>query len=153
MSEPQHESQHKAASLARWLGYAGLIPFIVGTVLLIGGHIGVRELALEGLIAYAAIILGFMGAVHWGRAMFVLADSEARVAFAVSVLPALVGWLATFLAARVALAGLAVAFAALYLYDRATIGKAEDRNDWYLPLRVRLTSVVVVCLILCLVLL
>jgi len=147
---------------ASWLGYAGLIPFVVGTAVLIEGRIGVRELALEGLIAYAAVILGFMGAVHWGRAMFAATGVEAARAFALSVVPALVGWCATFLAARLALSVLAAAFVGLYLYDRSTMRRvtSDDTHslelpalDWYLPLRLRLTTVVVVCLLLCVVLL
>ncbi len=152
MIESDNQPGTDATSLARWLGYAGLIPFVAGTVLLVGGHVGVREFALEGLIAYAAVILSFMGAVHWGRAMFALSGSDARKAFVISVLPALAGWVATFLTARLALAILAGAFTLLYFYDRATVGAAGG-YDWYLQLRLRLTSIVVVCLLLCLVLL
>jgi len=60
---------------------------------------------------------------------------------------------------------LAVAFVGLYLYDRAVIHKVTEppsgqsetpslsQLDWYLPLRLRLTAVVVICLVLCVVLL
>lgn len=170
---------------ARWLGFAGLIPFVVCTLVLIEGRIGVRELALEGLVSYGAVILGFMGAVHWGRAMFAASGAEAARAFGLSVVPALLGWFATFLTARLALSILAAAFVGLYLYDRAVFGamagnstrssghdlsvdQNDDQNqghnqtlarwqaqaiDWYLPLRLRLTAVVVICLLACVLLL
>lgn len=54
------------------LGYGGLIPFFVLAVLVLLGNeflpqqgITTSQLALW-LAAYAAVILSFLGAVHWG---------------------------------------------------------------------------------------
>jgi len=51
------------------LGWGGLIPFGLAAL---GTHSGVDALVLYGFIggtAYGAIILSFLGAVHWGLAM------------------------------------------------------------------------------------
>ena len=60
-----------------WLGYGGLIPFLSLTTasLLDRHHAAVWSDALYG---YAAIILSFVGALHWGLAMGLpgLTDSQ-----------------------------------------------------------------------------
>ena len=51
------------------LGWGGLIPFGLAAL---GTHSGVDTLVLYGFIGgttYGAIILSFLGAVHWGLAM------------------------------------------------------------------------------------
>lgn len=82
------------------LGIAGLIPFIgcgLGTLALPPPD---SERFLTALLAYGAVILAFLGAVHWG---FVLESPDPegaamvardRVRLVLSVIPALIGWLA-----------------------------------------------------------
>ena len=55
--------------MPRFLGWAGLIPFAVAALCT---HSGVDGLVLYGFLGgtgYAAVILAFLGAVHWGLAM------------------------------------------------------------------------------------
>lgn len=55
--------------IPRFLGWAGLIPFAVAALCT---HSGVDGLVLYGFLGgtgYAAVILAFLGAVHWGLAM------------------------------------------------------------------------------------
>ena len=69
------------------LGYAGLLPFIAGVVLI---AMGLRSTGASWLTGYAAVILSFIGAVHWGLA---LGQGERRWRhYAASVVPALVAW-------------------------------------------------------------
>ena len=51
-----------------WLGYGGLLPF-VGTALtfFLDRHHG--SVWLHMALAYGAVILSFVGALHWGFAM------------------------------------------------------------------------------------
>jgi Protein of unknown function (DUF3429) len=98
------------------------------------------------LAFYSAIILSFMGAVHWGLAM---ADVHVlRVSgYIVSVIPALVGWFAiSFLPLPVALRVIAAAFALLLLFDLRAVRIAQA-PAWYGRLRVPLTLVVVPALL------
>src|SRR4051812_24318559 len=85
------------------LGYGGLLPVIalMAASFLDTPRSGAWQ---QGLLNYGAVILAFVGALHWGFAMGTLPmDGRARsVSFAWSVVPAL----------------LAVGFAAHYVQDR-----------------------------------
>lgn len=54
------------APLALWLGYAGLIPFVAGAMLAWLLPPDSRPLAGVALAAYAAVIVSFLGGIHWG---------------------------------------------------------------------------------------
>jgi len=99
---------------ALWLGLGGLIPFLAGALgAVLGGGGGgetLRFLALAVLEAYGAVILSFLGAVHWGFAL--RADGAEAVAtparLGLGVVPALVAWVALLLPGGLALILLAV---------------------------------------------
>jgi hypothetical protein len=134
-------------SPARELGLAGLVPFVV---LAATTWLAVPEWHArthDALLGYGAVILSFMGAVHWGLAMAGPRGRERAWQLGLSVVPALLGWLALLLpVGALAYSVLLVAFAALCLVDtRAT--KAKLAPAWYPALRVPLTTVVVACLI------
>jgi Protein of unknown function (DUF3429) len=130
---------------ARALGYAGLIPF-VGLALAATDALTVPGLtpvdALAGLIAYGAIIVSFMAALHWAHALFA-PWSEPAVASKVliwSVIPALAAWVAVWqLPARSALIALAVTLAAILYVDHC-MRKEEWFPDWFWTLRLHLTA-------------
>ncbi|AYG93950.1 DUF3429 domain-containing protein [Brevundimonas naejangsanensis] len=68
------------------LGWSGVLPFAVLTGALAFG-LGDPDQVAGALRLYGAVILSFMGGVHWGVATL---RSEARLSpYAVSVLPAL----------------------------------------------------------------
>jgi len=135
-------------TVAERLGYAGLVPFVGCCILIVLGHGAIRQFAVQALVGYGAVILSFMGAVHWGRAMFDEAGyEEKRRAFLLSVVPALLGWVSLFLNSRLAFIVLAIAFAALYVFDRDRLGR-RPLMSWYMRLRLRLTLIVVVVLLL-----
>jgi hypothetical protein len=87
--------------LAILLGIAGLIPFLalgLGSV----GADPVRALAAaEGLVGYGAVIMAFLGGVHWG---FTLGEHDTlsgqtparlvRARLVLGVVPTLIGWAA-----------------------------------------------------------
>jgi Protein of unknown function (DUF3429) len=132
--------------VAAILGAAGLIPF-VGLALapLVNLEPFGRD-PLSVLAFYGAIILSFMGAVHWGLAM---ADTQAvrSSGYIVSVIPALVGWFAiSFLPLPVTLRVIAAAFMLLLLFDLRAVRIAQA-PAWYGRLRVPLTVVVVPALL------
>jgi hypothetical protein len=96
---------------------------------------GVRRL----FNSYAASILSFMGAVHWGVAM----KSGIPRQYAVSVLPSLVGWVALNTAAdRVPAFTLACGFIGVYFYDEH-MARQRVLPPWYSKLRTPLTFAVV----------
>jgi len=104
------------------LGYGGLVPFaaaVLGVVLLDGEP---RALASRALLAYGAVILSFLGAVHWGLVLAKPSSDSGR-RLLVGVLPSLAGWIALLLPARLGLALLIVAFGAFWLYEHRVLGE------------------------------
>jgi hypothetical protein len=90
-------------------------------------------------MSYSAVILSFLGGIHWGVAMrdraFV---SDARLA--VCMLPSLIAWLSLMLPINLGLIVSLVAFLVWWAWDRTAI---EDPD--YRRLRLHLTAVVSLC--------
>lgn len=128
------------------LGYAGLLPFVacvLGIAVLDGEP---RQFAVRALVAYGAVILSFLGAVHWG---LLLRATQARVQrqLVVGVLPSLAAWAALLLQDRHALAALAVAFGVFWLYEHRVAGLDLLPADY---LRLRRSLSLAVCSLLAL---
>lgn len=131
-------------ALVAWLGYGGLLPFAVTALgtLLDDSH---RLFWQHALLTYGALILSFVGALHWGQAMGEEDAAAAGHLYAWSVVPALAGWAALLLpllmARGFALAALVliVAFVAHYAQDKR-LARRRALPAWYLPLRLQLSS-------------
>ncbi|GAA4476565.1 DUF3429 domain-containing protein [Gluconacetobacter asukensis] len=110
-----------------------------------------------GLVEYAALLLAFSGAVHWGLAldrptliMGARHDPRGdRLRLVRGALPLPVGWLAchaTFLGhVTIGLAVLLAGFFGLFLAERAAWRRGELPSG-YLALRLWVTSVFMACL-------
>ncbi len=143
-------SAEKSPSLPRsvaWLGYGGLIPFLVlaPASLLDPAHGLVWSDALYG---YGAVILSFVGALHWGMAMSLpeMSERQRTKAFVWSVVPALLAWPALLVSPPVAAPILVLGFVAHYFMD-CRLARQVSLPGWYLPLRLRLSGVASLCLI------
>jgi len=81
------------------LGLGGLLPFLATASLAVAGPAGWQPAALTALGAYGAVILAFVGAVHWGFALPLAGQPPLGTTprLVLGVLPALVGWLALLL--------------------------------------------------------
>lgn len=124
---------------AAWMGYLGLLPFFATAL---GVWVGPNWIA-GWLLAYGAIILSFVGAIHWG---LVMGRGEASAAvFQASVLPALVGWAALLVPVIVGLPVVAVAFIAWRVWESRAAVVAMPR--WFRRLRTALTLGAVVALL------
>ena len=122
------------------LGFAGLLPFVAGALLVAAGPPAWHDAALRGLIAYAAVIVSFLGGIHWGTSPAAERDG-ARLW---GVVPSLLAWPMLLVpSARWALLGLAASLVACWLVDRARF--ASMGLAALLPLRTRLTAVATVC--------
>lgn len=129
-----------------WLGYGGLFPFIVlAPASLLDHHHG--AVWSDALYAYGAIILGFVGALHWGLAMSLpgLSERQRSALYIWSVVPALIAWPALLFSPILAAPLLIIGFIAHYLQDRR-LARQATLAGWYLPLRLRLSSVACICL-------
>jgi len=78
------------------LGWSGLLPFIGALALAVSAP-GWRDVALTVFIAYAAVILSFVGGARWGRG---LASEVSPFRYVEAVLPSLIGFAALLLAHR-----------------------------------------------------
>jgi hypothetical protein len=137
-------SSNEPLSLAtRGLGGAGLLPFIVGAAAVAFGPPAWHETALRALVAYCAVIVSFLGGIHWGSPTSAAHDG-ARVW---GVVPSLLAWpLLLVPSARFALIGLAAALALCWAVDRARFSAMG--LSALLPLRTLLSSVAILsCLV------
>lgn len=128
------------ASIALGLGALAVVPFVGGAVL-VWVDTAWHPTIAQALSAYAAVVIAFIGALHWGLA-FPQAAPAPRL-FVWGVVPSLVAWIAVLLPPRFGLVVHAVTLVACYLVDRATY-PAEQAAAW-LPLRLRLTVVATLC--------
>ena len=149
MTDPQQSlsSAPSAPVMARILGYAGALPFL-GCV--VAGGLGVDIAGLDFsrlLIGYAAIILSFLGGLHWGRvAVSGAPDSSAGRWLIWSVIPSLIGWAALFLPAQLAALVLILCFLAALMIDLKLIAD-QIWQGWMRGLRLHLTLVAVFSLL------
>jgi len=131
-------------ALVAWLGYGGLLPF--AGLAIAGGMLGPGS-ATQAMRAYGAVILSFVGALHWGFALTVsgLDPSQRSRLFIWSVVPALLAWLCLLLPPLAASLALIAGFLVHYGWDRRLSFLAQ-LPAWYLRLRLQLTTMACVCL-------
>lgn len=130
------------------LGIAGLIPFLLCGLLAVRGT-SADAFWLMALLGYGAIMLGFLGGVHWGLAL--APDAPARRGrLALAMAPILAGWLALLAAQLVTywlgLAVLSAGYAAAIAIELRA-NREGLMPDGYLALRWGLSTVVVVVLL------
>jgi hypothetical protein len=123
----------------RYLGLAGVIPFLFFGVLpwFQSYH---AIISLHALLAYSAVILSFIGALHWAFAMLASPISEPRRndIYLWSVIPALIGWISLLLPLRIGLLIVLLGFALHCIMDMKLV-RAIQLPAWYLRLRFMLT--------------
>ena len=129
---------------AAWLGFAGLLPLWLA-VAAIWTNPQAEGFALSAQLTYAAVVLSFLGGVHWGRAL-AGPDRQDPTAFGWSVVPALLGWLAAgWMEPAPALILLIVGFWAAFVVDLRAVA-AGRFPGWYLQLRRPLSALAVLAL-------
>ena len=139
----------KPPQLAVLLGYAGLVPFVGGALGIWVIPMGWRPFVLAALLGFAAVILAFMGAIHWGLAMRAEeTDENAKLQLGLSVIPPLLGWAARAggLPMGLSLPIFLFAFIGLYLADMHAV-RVGLAPQWYPALRTPLTLVVCLSLL------
>ena len=139
---------------ALFLGLGGLIPFVVLSTSLPFLNSELAHKATFALMAYGAVILSFLGGLHWGLAAPSLVADDGRGEWAaprhqliLSVVPSLVAWVGVALwnspAGLIVLAG---GFLLALVMDRRA-SHAPQYPAWMLDLRILLTLVVMTSLL------
>jgi hypothetical protein len=127
------------------LGLAGLIPFAAAAALgLQPGPTGER--AGVALLAYGAVILSFLGGIHWGLALTRPAGPDWR-GLGIGVLPSLAGWAGLLAGGTAGLLLILAGFLALLPVDLA-LARSRTAPPWFARLRTVLTGAVAACLLL-----
>jgi hypothetical protein len=114
-----------AVPIALWLGYGGLIPFVAGAALTGLLAPESRPLAATALSAYAAVIVSFLGGIHWGIGF---RDGTPRL-FLWGVVPSLVAAAALLLPPHHGLLMHAVMLLLCYVVDRR-VYPAHGLQPW-----------------------
>ena len=120
------------------LGYGGLIPFVGLTFLVWVADLQLVEFLAHALAAYAAVIVSFLGGIHWGLG-FIRPDGPTRLQFFWGIVPSLLSWLALLMPPYAGLPLLGLIVLACYAVDRK-IYPAAGLARW-LPMRQQLTFV------------
>lgn len=129
------------------LGLGGLLPFLAFGAGAVGPW--APQFCLMALIGYGAVILSFLGGVHWGFALPEGQPDRPR-RLGLGVLPSLIGWsallLATVAPGAAALGLLALGFAATLAVE-TRLAAADHMPDGYMGLRWLLSLVVLTVLV------
>lgn len=137
MSTAASTSSLSPNPLALRLGYAGLLPFVLGALLVWLVHEEAHPYVTTALSAYAAVVISFLGGIYWGLGFRQSIPSPQP--FVWGVVPSLAAWLAVVMPPYAGLALHGVTLIVCYLVDRRlypTLGAGA-----WLTLRFRLSGV------------
>jgi hypothetical protein len=121
--------------VAFWLGFSGLIPFVVAVAVGLLPATPLHDLSLQALLAYGAVILSFLGGIRWGLAVATTDPADLFVPLFFSITPALLGWIALLVPSSTGLVLLALGFAAILIADLWL----STAPYWYRSLRLPLS--------------
>jgi hypothetical protein len=123
--------------IALRLGYLALLPFLIGAALVWIVREQVHPYVTAALSAYAAVVVAFIGGIHWGFGF--REENAAPRLFVWGVVPALVAWVAVVMQPYAGLVVHGVMLLVCYLVDRK-VYPAHGAARW-LTLRFRLSVV------------
>ncbi|MCH2393269.1 DUF3429 domain-containing protein [Oceanibaculum sp.] len=127
------------------LGLGGLIPFLAGAVAVWLFEPMAARVAQDMQVAYATVILSFLGAVHWGAALSRPDGARSWGWMGWSVTPALLAWFSVMMAPESALMALMACYLAAFAVDMQAVKKGL-LPLLYLSLRRVLTTGAFLCL-------
>ena len=127
------------------LGLGGLIPFLAGAVAVWLFEPMAARVAQDMQVAYATVILSFLGAVHWGAALSRPDGARSWGWMGWSVTPALLAWFSVMMAPESALMALMACYLAAFAVDMQAVKKGL-LPLWYLSPRRVLTTCAFLCL-------
>ena len=136
-------------SAAAWLGGLGITPFAGLSLAAPFASDDLKAQLSFALIAYGAIILSFLGGIHWGLAIGAVPQTDNTLGrrIALSILPSLVAWAALLAPFIIGFLVPAAAFVAMLLVDiRAS--RMHEAPAWYPKLRWPLSCGAVAALLL-----
>jgi hypothetical protein len=148
LNEAPKSTALSVPSAAAWLGGLGVLPFAVLSIATPFANDVFKAQLLFALLAYGALILSFLGGIHWGLAIAAVPQTNNVLwrRITVSILPSLLAWSALLMPFRIGFLVLAAAFVAMLLVDI----RASHRHEapaWYPRLRWPLSCAAVIALL------
>lgn len=140
-SAPAPTGSASVNPVALRLGYAGLIPFVLGAALVWLVREDAHPYVTDGLSRYAAVVISFLGAIHWGLGF--RQNIPSPTPFWWGVVPALLAWVASTMPAYAGLVIEGVLLIVCYIVDRR-LYPSLGASAW-LTLRFRLSAVAALC--------
>ncbi len=137
LSNPATTAGATLPTAALRLGWAGLLPFVGGALLVWVVRPEAHPYVTLALSAYAAVIVSFLGGIHWGLAFREPVAPPGLLAW--GVVPSLVAWVAVVMPPSAGLVIHGLMLLACYAVDRR-IYPQYGAGPW-LTLRFRLSSV------------
>ena len=130
------------------LGVGGTLPFVALTAIIGLGPESWYGYWLVALSYYGAVILTFVGALHWAYTLKRDAPfDEAWLQYGFSVAQAVIAWLSLLFPVWTALRMQAAALLLCFIFDIA-MGRIDPMPGWFMRLRAGLTAVAATSLIL-----
>ena len=129
------------------LGVAGVIPFVGMAAGSFAADPREAVFAINAGLIYGAVILSFLGGVHWGRALAGDAVEPSWKRLGWGVTPSVIAWGAAFLTDAVLAIVLYVAGFALAFFVDIRAARAGLFPPWYGTLRKILSIAVLACLL------
>lgn len=166
MDKPQKNTGIAPQSLMLWLGYLGLLPFIIAVLEISRASLsplGFSSASIGGLyapyifITYSAVILSFLGGLLWHKSMSSSSPQQKTFMLIFSNLIVLSGWFSLLimylspLGPLISFSVLICGFMIILLAERALEKEMADNSYW--SMRITLTLIVIALHTLCAVLL
>jgi hypothetical protein len=140
MSESTAAVPARLPRVVPWSGYAGVAPFVLALLgVWLAPEPNWRQLAQQAALAWGAMILSFIGALHWAFAVAGRLPATPAV-IGVAVLPSVVGATAVLVGGQRGLALLIVGVGLFGIYEHRRWSDLLSAE--YLALRRRLTLAV-----------
>ena len=142
-------TENRLPPLAVLLTVAGLVPFLVLALNAARGDTATQHTAVP-LLTYGAVVLSFIGAVHWGFVLEGPEEPRQKSRLLLGVLPGLVGWgaalLGQYLHSQLGMGLMAATFIAAGVVEQrgVSLGLVPRR---YMILRWVITTLVVLILV------
>ncbi len=140
------------ARTASLLTYAGAIPFVACTAVLVFarplGLVEYRPFALQALASYAAIIVSFLGGIQWGIGVATEGEQPqtANSLFLLSVVPSLLAWALLFLPSNSSKVIVALFLVGLVWIVDALLHLQQVIPAWFFRLRCKISAIVMISL-------
>ena len=146
-STPATNTRFFSKHVARVLGIAGLLPFLLMSLATWLVPLEMLPQIVRSQIGYGIAVLSFLGGIHWGGALATgtLSVAQTKKALAWGVLPSFIAFTALPVDTGFAFAVLTIGFAASYQIDKH-LYQWYKMPEWMLRLRFKLTCITVLAL-------